>query len=146
MSVATLDIKTQRACAEAKSLYTKKELWETDIDDLLDRMNELNKLLTALHSILLNITFEVERDMDGFKRSDVAKTNIKMMVSAGVKVLNKVRPTSLFPGVKTTWYTLRQELSYLNELVQDRDMGLALESDTDMDAIIQATLQARRQE
>jgi len=142
MNDMAIDIKIDTANRKSESLYKKKTSWQQDVDSLLDRMNELNKLLTDLHALLLNITFEIERDMTGFKKSKMAPAGIKKLVAVSIKILNQVHRSTLYPGVKTTHHTLKQEISYLNELIADRSVSIALDNDSEMKEIIQSTLQA----
>jgi hypothetical protein len=142
MSDTAIDIKIDSAYRKSESLYKAKTTWQQDIDTLLDRMNELNRLMTDLHTLLLNITFEIERDMKGFKESKMAPRSIKKIVSNSVKILNRVQRSVLYPGVKTTYYTLHQEISYLNELVVDRSVGISLDTDAEMAEIIKGTIKA----
>lgn len=142
MSTATIDLKIETAYRESQVLYKKEQTWQEKVDKLLDRMNALNRMLTALHSLLLKLTFEIERDMDGFKQSKHAPANIKKLVTITAKLLNTVRQSDLYPGVKTTYHTLKEEVSYLNELLHDRQVSLELDEDDEMKSIIEATLSA----
>lgn len=144
MSTATIDLKIKTACKESQALYKKEPTWQEKVDNLLDRMNALNKMLVAFQRVLLKITFEIERDMEGFKKSENAPANIKKLVAVSVKILNLVHKSDLYPGVKTTYHTLKQEISYLNELVHDRKVSIELEADDEMKNIIQSTLSAAK--
>ncbi len=144
MATATIDLKIQTAYKESQVLYKREPTWQEKVDSLLDRMNALNRLLIGLHGVVLRLTFEIERDMDGFKNSKGAPKAIKKLVEDAMKMLAKVRATDLYPGVKTTYHTLRQEVSYLNELVHDRKVSLELDEDDEMKSIIETTLSAAK--
>jgi hypothetical protein len=144
MAAATIDLKIKTAYKESEALYKKEATWQQKVDNLLDRMNALNKALISLHSVLLKLSFEIERDMEGFKKSRLAPSSIKKVVAISVKILNKIHRSDLYPGVKTTYYTLKQEISYLNELVNDRKVSLELEEDDEMKSIIESTLSAAK--
>ncbi len=144
MATTTIDLKIETACKKSEALYKRKPTWQEEVDDLLDRMNALNKVLNTFHALLLKLTFDIERDMDGFKKSKHAPTNIKRLVAISVKILNLVQRSKLYPGVKTTYHTLKQEISYLNELVHDRQVSLELDEDDEMKSIIEATVSAAK--
>lgn len=144
MATATIDLKIQTAYKESQVLYKQEPSWQEKVDKLLDRMNALNRLLIGLHGVVLRLTFEIERDMDGFKNSNTAPKAIKKLVEGGIKMLAKVRASDLYPGVKTTYHTLKQEISYLNELVHDRKVSLELDEDEEMKSIIESTLSAAK--
>jgi hypothetical protein len=142
MSVATLDIKINSAYKQSENLYKREQSWQEQIDSLLDRMNALNGFLDSYRELLLKLTFEIERDMDGFRNSQNAPIIIKKLVAVSIKALNRIQKSDLYPGVKTTFHKLRQEISYLNELVHDRKVSIELMNDEEMDEIIQTTLTA----
>lgn len=142
MSVATIDTKIKSACKRSESLYNAEPTWQEKVDHLLDRMNLLNGFLDSYRELLLMLTFEIERDMDGFRKSEAAPKNIKKLVAISVKILNKIHKSDLYPGVKTTFHKLKQEISYLNELVHDRDLSIKLAADKEMDEIIKTTISA----
>ena len=144
MATATIDLKIESAYKSSKALYKKEQTWQEKVDSLLDRMNELNTMLTSFHTLLLKLTFEIERDMDSFKESKNAPSNIKKILEISVKLLNSVKKSDLYPGVKTNYYTLKQELSYLNELAHDRLISINLDKDEEMQSIIEATINAAK--
>ena len=144
MSTATIDLKIDTAYKKSESLYKAKTTWQQNIDTMLDRMNDLNRLMTDLHTVLLHITFEIERDMAGFKKSKAAPLAVKKLVATSIKILNRIHRSTLFPGVKTTYHILHQEISYLNELVEDRATAISLDNDDEMKEIIKSTVKAAR--
>jgi sugar phosphate isomerase/epimerase len=144
MSAATIDIKIAATYKQSEVLYKAKSTWQKDIDDMLDRMNELNSYLTSLHKLLLSLTFNIEHDMKGFKQSITAHKNLGQLVALCVKMLNVVRKSDLYPGVKTSYHSLKEEISYLNELANDRKVALELEADSEMGDIINATIKAAK--
>jgi hypothetical protein len=144
MSVATIDLKIDTTYQKSVAIHKANTSWQKDIDSLLDRMNELNEYLTTLHGLLLGLTFEIERDMDGFKKSQAAPVKLSKLVRICVKMLNVVKSSDLYPGVKTTYSTLRQEISYLNELIADRKVSKDLDADEEMQDIIKATIKAAK--
>jgi len=103
---------------------------------MLDRMNSLNSILTELHSMLLGLNFEIERDFKSFKESKEAPGIILEITKPVTQILILVRKSDLYPGVKTMFASLREEIRYLKELVQDRAIGLELENDPDIDNIM----------
>ena len=145
MSIATIDLKIQTAFKESEALYKRETTWQEKVDSLLDRMNELSGLMDCLKSVLLRLTFEIERDMDGFSKSQQGPIVMKKLVSISIKMLNAIRKSDLYPGVKTSYTNLKQEISYLNELLHDRKVSLELEDDDEMKSIIESTLSASRQ-
>ncbi len=140
MAVATIDSKIETAFRQSQTFSKEEMSWQEKVDKLLDRMNALNRLLTGLHGVVLKLTFEIERDMDGFKKSKIAPEAIKKLVAGATRTLNKVYKSDLYPGVKTTYHTLKQEISYLNELVHDRKVSIELDEDDEMKSIIESTL------
>ena len=144
MATATIDKKIETAYKKSEEIYNKPFTWQEKVDELLDRMNALNKMLTTLQGVLLKITFEIERDMDGFKQSQMAPDAIRKLVSVSARILNIVHKSDLYPGVKTTYHALKQEVSYLNELAHSRKVSLQLDKDNDMENIIESTLRAAR--
>ncbi|MFN8322269.1 MAG: hypothetical protein U0T74_06375 [Chitinophagales bacterium] len=144
MATATIDLKIETAYKKSEALYRKKQIWQEEVDELLDRMNALNKVLTIFHELLLKLSFDIERDMDSFKKSENAPANIKRLVAVSAKLLKLVYHSDLYPGVKTTYRTLKQEVSYLNELVHDRAVSIELEKDDEMKSIIESTLSATK--
>ncbi len=146
MSVATIDLKIQTAYKESEALARKELNWQEKIDNLLDRMNELSGFMDGMKNVVLRLTFEIERDMEGFRKSKQAPVLMKKLVKLSVGMLNVIRKSDLYPGVKTSYANLKQEISYLNELLHDREVSLALEEDDEMKNIIQSTLTAAKPE
>lgn len=136
MSSLTIDSKLNTAKRQSELLYKKKQTWQEKVDGLLDRMNSLNTVLTELHSILLGLNFEIERDFKGFKESQHAPEIIGETTNLVAKILILVRKSDLYPGVKTMFASLREETRYLRELVEDRNTSLDLEKDPDIDDIM----------
>ncbi|MFN8276467.1 MAG: hypothetical protein U0T84_03210 [Chitinophagales bacterium] len=142
MESTTIDLKISSAYQQSEALCKRKPRWQDDVDNLLDRMNDLNKMLVSLHRVLLQLTFEIERDMEGFKRSETAPVIIKKLVALSTRAMNLVRQSDLFPGVKTTYRILKQEINYLNELLHDRSVSIALDEDEVMEEIVRSTISA----
>ncbi len=143
-AAAAIDLKIETTYKKSLAVHKNQANWQKDIDNLLDRMNELNEYLTNLHGLLLNLTFEIERDMAGFKASKIAPDVLKKLVQLSAKMLNLVKKSDLYRGVKTTYATLRQEVSYLNELAADRMISAELDTDEDFATIAKATIKAAK--
>ena len=135
MSSLTIDSKLNTAKRQSELLYKKKQTWQEKVDDLLDRMNSLNAVLTELHSMLLGLNFEIERDFKGFKESQHAPEIIGETTNLVARILILVRKSDLYPGVKTMFASLREEIRYLRELAEDRNTSLDLEKDPEIDDI-----------
>lgn len=142
MSSLTIDSKLHTAKRQSELLYKNKQTWQEKVDNMLDRMNSLNAILTELHSLLLGLNFEIERDFKGFKESKEAPETILEITKPVTQILILVRRSDLYPGVKTMFASLREEIRYLKELVQDRAVGLDLENDPDIDNIMDKFLKA----
>lgn len=138
----SIDKKINTAQLKSELLFKRKLTLQEKVDNLLDRMNELNGLLMPLHTLLLHLTFEIERDFNGFKKSIIAYDSLKKINLTTAKTLALVRKSDLFPGVKTTFYLIKQENNYLRELLQDRTTGIELENDPEMLAIMNDTVKA----
>ncbi|MBS1634598.1 MAG: hypothetical protein JST26_01660 [Bacteroidetes bacterium] len=144
MSIITIDSKILKAKEQSEFLFKQKATWQEQVDDLLDRMNELNRLLTHLHSILLNLSFELERDFSNFKQSHIAPEGIKSITVVTSKILRLVRKSDLYPGVKSTYSSIKQENDLLKELLHDRQIGLELDLDAEMQKIISDSLKVAK--
>ncbi len=142
MSTNTIDLKIDSARKQSELLYKKKNNWQEEVDSLLDRMNELGALLSKIHTLLLSLNFEIERDSKNFKESKNAPEAIKALTTTISKILILVRKSNLYPGVKSIYSTIKIENSYLRELLHDRNVGIELDSDDDMKNIISQTLNA----
>lgn len=138
----SIDKKIYTAQEKSELLFKRKPTWEEQINNLLDRMNELNGLLMPLHTILLQLTIEIERDFEGFKKSEIASDSLKKLNLATAKILRLVRKSDLYPGVKTTYYLIKEENNYLRELLEDRNTGIELEGDAEMLTIMKDTVKA----
>lgn len=138
----TIDKKLISAQEKSNILLKRKTTWQQDVDSLLDRMNELNGLLMQLHAILLNLTIEIERDFNDFKKSQVAPDAIKNITLLAAKLLAVVRKSDLYPGVKTTYYLIKQENNYLRELWADSVTSNELNEDAEMTQILNDTVKA----
>ncbi len=144
MSAETIDLKINSARTKTESIYKGEHTWQDDIYSLLDRMNELNEILGKLQSLLLGLTFELERDSEGFKKSQNAPEGIKSVTTNISKILILIRKSDLYPGVKTIYGTIKAENNYLKELLHDRDISIQLDSDIEMQEVISATLSAAK--
>ncbi|MDI9340717.1 MAG: hypothetical protein QM534_09095 [Sediminibacterium sp.] len=144
MSAETIELKIDSAKKKSEKMYKSEYSWQEEVDDLLDRMNQLNKLLCDLHALLLTISFELERDAEGFKKSEKAPAGIKALTTIISKILISVRKSNLYPGVKTTYNTIKTENNYLKELLHDRNVSLDLEGDEEMQQIISETILAAK--
>lgn len=142
MSSNTIELKIDSARKQSELLYKTKGSWQEEVDNLLDRMNELGGLLNNIHSILLSLNFEIERDSQNFKESEKAPAAIKSLTTTISKILILVRKSSLYPGVKSIFRTIKTENNYLRELLHDRKVGIELDSDDEMKDIINRTLNA----
>lgn len=142
--MTTIDLKIENAYKQSEALSKLKPTWQEGVDDLLDRMNELTKMMDALGRIVLKVNFEIERDMSGFRNSKNGHIVLKKVIALSIKMMNAIRKSDLYPGVKTAYANLKQELSYLNELINDRKVSLELEEDDEMKNIIQSTLSAAK--
>ena len=140
MSAITIGLKIDSARKQTELLHNKKNNWQEKVDSLLDRMNELNALLGQLHSVLLSLNFEIERDSKGFKKAKNAPEGLKALTTLTSKILILVRKSDLFPGVKTIYSTIKTEKNYLRELLHDRNISIELESDSEMQEIISKTI------
>ncbi|MDX2172063.1 MAG: hypothetical protein SFY56_03035 [Bacteroidota bacterium] len=138
--LATIDLKINTAQNEFKHLKKVQLTYEDKINKLLDKMNELSGMLSKLHEIILVLTFDLERDMLSFKKSETAHLNIKLLSKEISKLLITVRKSDLYPGVKTIYGLIKTENNYLKELVQDKLMGIELDNDTEMQNIIFKTV------
>lgn len=143
MTTATIDRKIETAYKESEALSKQQPTWQEEVDNLLDRMNELTKWMGHLERIVLRINFEIERDMAGFKKSDKGYLILEKFIALSFKMMNVIRKSDLYPGVKTAYANLKQELAYLNELIADRKIALELEEDDEMEKIIEATIKAK---
>jgi|GEM_PF-1704383 len=137
-----IDKKISSAQTKSESLFKRELTWQEKVDNLLDRMNELNGLLISLHTILLNLTIEIDRDFNGFKESAIATDAIQTINTITAKLLRKVRLSDLYPGVKTTYLLIKQENNYLRELLSDRSTSIDLESDKKLAEIMERTIKA----
>ena len=137
----SIDKKINTAQLKSELLFKRKLTLQKKVDNLLDRMNELNGLLMPLYTLLLHLTFEIERDFNGFKKLIIAYDSLKKINLTTAKTLALVRKSDLFPGVKTTFYLIKQENNYLRELLQDT-IGIELENDPEMLAIMNDTVKA----
>lgn len=144
MSVSTIELKINSAKKQSEILYKKELNWQDEIDNLLDSMNELNGLLGKVHSMLLNLSFELERDAKGFKKSKKAPEGLKIITTIVSKLLILVRKSQLYPGVKSTFSIIKAENNYLKELLNDRNIGIELDEDVEMKKIIADTLKAAK--
>ncbi len=131
-TLSTIEVKISTAQRRSEALVNDDMSWQEKVDDLLDRMNHLNKGLSRLQEILMNITFEIERDLSSFKESNIASEGITKITSITARFLSLVRKSDLFPGVKSTYYLLKHENAYLRELVADRKISLELDQDEEM--------------
>ena len=138
----SIDKKINTAQEKSELLFKQKSTWQEKVDSLLDRMNELNGLLMPLHTVLLNLTIEIERDFIGFKQSKIAPDSLKKINLITAKLLSLVRKSDLYPGVKTTYYLIKQENNYLRELLADRTTSNELEEDSEMLEIMKDTIKA----
>lgn len=136
----SIDKKINTAQEKSEFLSKQKITWQEKIDNLLDRMNKLNGLLMPLHTILLNLTIEIEKDFLGFKESKIAFDSIKKINLITSKLLSIVRKSDLYPGVKTTYYLIKQENNYLKELLADRATSKELDTDNEMQQIMNDTI------
>ena len=142
MSVATIDLKLETARKQSDVLFKENLSWQEQVDNMLDRMNELNGMVSKLQSVLLNLNFELERDVKGFKESTKAPEVLHQITLTVSKALRLIRKSDLYPGVKTTFGLLREENRYLKELLQDRTISIELDNDAEMQEIIANTLKA----
>jgi hypothetical protein len=139
----SIDKKINTAQEKSELLYKQnkqKTTWQQKVDSLLDRMNELNGLLMPLHIVLLNLTIDIERDFIGFKQSQLAPSSLKKINQITAKLLALVRKSDLYPGVKTTYYLIKQENNYLRELLADRATSKELAEDAEMTEIMKETI------
>jgi hypothetical protein len=136
MSTATIDLKLETAKKQSEVLYKYQPTWQEKVDNLLDRMNELNGHLNKIQSLLIGINFELERDFSGFKESEKAPKIILEITTIVSKILRVVRKSDLYPGVKTTFALLRDENRYLKELLEDSKISHELENDSEMHSIM----------
>lgn len=143
MTTAAIDRKIETAYKQSEVLSKQHPTWQEEVDNLLDRMNELTKWMGTLERIVLRINFEIERDMAGFKKSDKGYLILEKFIALSFKMMNVIRKSDLYPGVKTAYANLKQELAYLNELIADRKIALELEEDDEMKKIIEVTLKAK---
>lgn len=143
MTTAAIDRKIETAYKQSEALSKQHLTWQEDIDSILDRMNELTKWMGTLERIVLRINFEIERDMDGFRKSEKGYVLLEKFIAISFKMMNAIHKSDLYPGVKTAYANLKQELTYLNELIVDRKVALELEDDDEMKKIIEATLKAK---
>ena len=111
----------------------------------MDRMNDLNGFLSDMQKMLISLNFELERDFKAFKDSEKAPALLKAITTTVSKMLRLVRASDLYPGVKTSFSILKEENNYLRELLHDRNIGVELDSDPEMQKIITATLNASKQ-
>lgn len=137
-----IDKKLITAQEKSKLLLKRKTTWQEKVDSLLDRMNELNGFLMPLHTILLNLTIEIERDFNGFKQSEIAPNAVKDITHLTAKLLSLVRKSDLYPGVKTTYYLIKQENNYLRELLANSITSNELSEDTEMAQLLNDTIKA----
>lgn len=145
MSATTIELKIASARKQSEILYKKdNSSWQQKVDSLLDRMNELNGLLGQVHTLLLSLNFELERDSIGFKESQNAPEGLKALTTVISKILILVRKSDLYPGVKTIYSTIKCENNYLRELLQDRKIGMELDEDPEMKQIIAETIKAAK--
>jgi hypothetical protein len=141
MSVSTIDLKISTSQEKAEVLLRKdNQSWQKQVDDLLDRMNELNNFMTSLHSILLGLTFEIDREYADFKKSEYAPKGITAINLITAKMLRLVRKSDLYPGVKSNYFLLKQENNYLRELLADVKTSKELENDEEMKKIVKDTV------
>ena len=139
-----LDLKINSATKTVKQIKAVPLTYEEKINKLLDAMNELNGILNDLQEVVILLTYEIERDMSSFKQSTSAHNALSIFIKLVSKILIKVRASDLYPGVKTTYYSIRTENNYLKELIKDRDTGILLDSDTEMQAIIKSTINGKK--
>ena len=142
ITAGSLSIDKKISTAEIKSIQitSQKLTWQETVDNLLDRMNELNGLLIQMHTVLLSLTIDIEKDFAGFKQSEIASDSLKNINKVTAKVLVLVRKSDLFPGVKSTYYEIKKENNYLRELLADRNTGAELEKDGKIQTIMNETL------
>lgn len=143
MTATAIDRKIETAYRESEALSKQQPTWQEQIDSLLDRMNDLTKLMLSLERIVLKINFEIERDMESFRKSEKGHLVLQKIISLSFKMMTAIRKSDLYPGVKTAYANLKQELSYLNELISDRKVSLELEGDDEMNEIVKATIKAK---
>ncbi len=139
-----LDLKINTATETVKKIEPIPLTYEEKINKLLDAMNTLNGVLQTLNDLVLMLTFEIERDMQGFKQSNKAPQALAIFVKIVSKVLVNVRNSELYPGVKTTYYKIKTENNYLKELIQDREIAMQLATDNEMKAIVKATTNGKK--
>ncbi len=140
-TTTAIERKISTASKQSEAIIRKDhQSWQEKVDRMLDRMNELGSHLTTLHKVVLFLTFEVERDFENFKKSDVARTDLKNLVRLLVPFLTVVRKSDLYPGVKSTYSTLKGEVSYLNELLSDSKVSDELDQDEEWQNLIKASL------
>lgn len=140
-TTTAIERKISTASRQSEDIIRKDtRSWQEKVDRMLDRMNELGSHLTTLHKVVLYLTFEIERDFQNFKKSDSAKTDLKNLVRLLIPFLNAVRKSDLYPGVKSTYRTLKSEVSYLNELLSDSKVSDELDQDEDWQNLIKASL------
>ncbi|MCC6371547.1 MAG: hypothetical protein IT236_11130 [Bacteroidia bacterium] len=144
MSAATIDLKIDSARKQTEAFYKLEYSWQEKIDSLLDRMNELNGLLGKLHTLLLKLNFELERDTEGFKASVKGPESVKALTTIISKILVLIRRSDLYPGVKTIYSTIKTENNYLKELLHDRNVSIELNTDAEMQKIISETIAASK--
>ncbi len=142
MSSSTIDLKLNIAKKQSEVLYKRNPSWQEKVDNLLDRMNILNGILTDLHSILLSVNFELERDFKGFRESEQAPKILLETTHFISKTLIIVRKSDLYPGIKTMFASLREENRYLRELLDDRNISIELEKDPESDNLMKAFIKA----
>ncbi len=143
MTATAIDRKIETAYRESEALSKQQPTWQEQIDSLLDRMNDLTKLMLSLERIVLKINFEIERDMESFRKSEKGHLVLQKIISLSFKMMTAIRKSDLYPGVKTAYANLKQELSYLDELISDRKVSLELEGDDEMNEIVKATIKAK---
>lgn len=144
-TTTAIERKISTASKQSEDILRKDtKSWQEEVDGMLDRMNELNSLLTGLQKVMLFLTFEIERDFQDFKKSEFAGKELKKVVKLLVHFLNDVYKSDLYPGVKSTYHTLKKEVSYLNELLNDSKVSEELDQDEEMQNLIKATLKASK--
>lgn len=144
-TTTAIERKISTASRQSEDIIRKDQRsWQEKVDRMLDRMNELGSHLTTLHKVVLFLTFEIERDFENFKKSDSARTDLKNLVKLLVPFLDSVYKSDLYPGVKSMYHTLKKELSYLNELLNDSKVSEELDQDDEMQNLIKATLKASK--
>lgn len=146
MTDTVIDKKIETAKKRSDFLYKESERFnaEDKINELLDRMNELSKIMQELHGLIIELVFEIGRDMVDFKESKIAHETLSKFTTTNSKILRIIRKSDLYPGVKTIFYNLRLENNYLKELIEDSQMSIELEDDKELKKIVKDSIKASK--